>query len=287
LSTVLKNKRDVVLLIAAAALLSLLVALVVLLPGQAEAQDEAPQAEAHDAPTLPNEKNTTQDAAAPAPEGQRSVTRTVEPGDSLWKIAQEQLGQNAPPELIGQEVAWIFELNRERIGNDPDLILPGQELLLTEVHSQQEQRSRAPESVANTPPPAGSDATTADSPVATTEQPVATPEPNAEVPSSPKTSEAERAGRGEPVGLLLALQSGLFLFALAVAIFGASKMLKTHRLLGQRRQPSAYDARFDPHRRAGENRPPYPQRESADEPGTDAPGPEPTGVVGSRSDGRP
>lgn len=47
----------------------------------------------------------------------------VEPGDCLWEIASEQMGEGA---------RWIelYECNREVIGENPDLILPGMRLLM-------------------------------------------------------------------------------------------------------------------------------------------------------------
>ena len=48
---------------------------------------------------------------------------TVQSGDSLWALAQLHLGDGARwPE--------IYEMNAETIGSNPDLILPGQELLM-------------------------------------------------------------------------------------------------------------------------------------------------------------
>ena len=54
----------------------------------------------------------------------------VAPGDSLWSIGQERLGPQATPPRIAREVERIYALNRNRIGPDPNLIFPGQELLL-------------------------------------------------------------------------------------------------------------------------------------------------------------
>lgn len=47
----------------------------------------------------------------------------VEPGDCLWNIAEEQLGEGA---------RWmeLYEANQEIIGDDPDLILPGMQLAM-------------------------------------------------------------------------------------------------------------------------------------------------------------
>ncbi len=57
----------------------------------------------------------------------------VNPGDSLWAISQERLHPSATPQQVMNEVERTFELNRDRIGDDPNLILPGQELLLPPV----------------------------------------------------------------------------------------------------------------------------------------------------------
>lgn len=56
---------------------------------------------------------------------------TVAPGDSLWKIAKSVLaGFFDPP--TGSQITelWkdIYRMNRETIGDDPNLIIPGQVL---------------------------------------------------------------------------------------------------------------------------------------------------------------
>ena len=91
----------------AMALVALSVAMLatLLLPGRADAQEEEQAA-----------ANTT--------------TRTVGPGDSLWTIAQAQLASDAAPQQVAEEVERIYALNREWIGDDPNLLLVGQELLL-------------------------------------------------------------------------------------------------------------------------------------------------------------
>ncbi len=53
----------------------------------------------------------------PAQEG----TVLVQPGDSLWKIAERCLGD-------GSRYTTIYDRNRALIGDDPRLILPGMEL---------------------------------------------------------------------------------------------------------------------------------------------------------------
>ena len=57
----------------------------------------------------------------PAPPGPRYYT--VKSGDSLWRIAEEQLGDPARHEEL-------FELNADTLNNDPDSLRLGQKLLL-------------------------------------------------------------------------------------------------------------------------------------------------------------
>ncbi|MBA2444237.1 MAG: LysM peptidoglycan-binding domain-containing protein [Nocardioidaceae bacterium] len=51
---------------------------------------------------------------------------TVRPGDSLWRIACRQIGPHASQAAIANRVADLYDANRRAIGNDPDLIYPGQ-----------------------------------------------------------------------------------------------------------------------------------------------------------------
>ena len=55
-------------------------------------------------------------------------TTTVMPGDTLFGIAQEQLGPDASPQLITNQVDTIHNLNRDVIGDNPHMIFPGQHL---------------------------------------------------------------------------------------------------------------------------------------------------------------
>lgn len=54
----------------------------------------------------------------------------VQSGDSLWKIAQQQLGASASVHDIATYWPQIHELNRQRIGENPDLLRVGMALLL-------------------------------------------------------------------------------------------------------------------------------------------------------------
>lgn len=70
-------------------------------------------------------------AAGMAPEPQEVTVRS---GDNLWDIAAERL---AAPDASDAEIdrAWrgLWSANREVVGEDPDLLLPGQDLTLPEV----------------------------------------------------------------------------------------------------------------------------------------------------------
>ena len=67
------------------------------------------------------------------PTSEPTAHLVVMPGDSLWSISQAQVHPDASPRQVMNEVERIYEINRDRIGDDPNYILPGQELLLPPV----------------------------------------------------------------------------------------------------------------------------------------------------------
>ncbi len=67
-------------------------------------------------------------AAWPAVAQAQAERVVVRPGDTLWTISTEALGADATPQQIASEAERIYALNRDQIGPDPNLILPGQEL---------------------------------------------------------------------------------------------------------------------------------------------------------------
>jgi nucleoid-associated protein YgaU len=51
----------------------------------------------------------------------KEKTHTVDKGESLWAIAEQELGD-------GKRWREIYDANKDVIGDNPDLIKPGQEL---------------------------------------------------------------------------------------------------------------------------------------------------------------
>lgn len=74
----------------------------------------------------PGRADTDADAAAAA----RTVVRE---GDSLWSLAAGQLGPQAGNAEIAAHWSRWYERNRAVVGNNPDLIVPGQVLEAPEV----------------------------------------------------------------------------------------------------------------------------------------------------------
>lgn len=68
-------------------------------------------------------------APSPRPGSAAIDTVTVRRGDSLWAIAARYLGPLATDAEIAREWPRWYAANRDLIGNDPDLVLPGQQLV--------------------------------------------------------------------------------------------------------------------------------------------------------------
>jgi hypothetical protein len=68
-------------------------------------------------------QTATTEPSRRARSGQR--THTVQPGESLWTIASDLLGPDATDADVGAEVDRLYQLNRDRIGPDPDLLIAG------------------------------------------------------------------------------------------------------------------------------------------------------------------
>lgn len=68
--------------------------------------------------------------AAPAVHRAPPSPLRVRPGDSLWELASQELGAGAAPAEVAAFTAALYATNRARIGDDPDLLLPGTALRL-------------------------------------------------------------------------------------------------------------------------------------------------------------
>lgn len=172
MSATLKNKHLAGAPVAGIALAIALLAamLLVLFPGRAEAQEQQEEQAANNAET----------------------TTTVQPGDSLWTMAQARLAPDPAPQRVALEAERIYALNQDRIGPDPGMILAGQELLVPPVTEPATGEVGASSQPASLQPAALPEPTTAQpeeipaSAATPVEEP---PAPTAELPELP---EAER-----------------------------------------------------------------------------------------------
>jgi hypothetical protein len=241
------------------------------LPPVAQAQDTsgASTQEAQQQNNNTTTTTTTSETADPP-------ALVVEPGDSLWAIAQERLGAGATPQQVAEEVERIHALNRGRIADDPNLLFPGQELRLAAPAAQ------APAS----PQPAPPSADPKDERAADPSQADSVWTDSSSTDSSSWTnSEPAYLGPDRMVyaryGVLeLTFLAGLFLFSLAVGAFGAAKLIRTRRKLSKQIKPSAPEVRLDdPHHHGAQDVLLHQERET-DRHGAEAPEP---AIAGSRT----
>jgi hypothetical protein len=178
-------KKPLVRLLAAAAV-ALSIAILAALPGIAQAQQTPAVSTEADQNADRNTDSATIAAPSRPAASEPSERLMVYPGDSFWSVSQRHLGPQASPQQIAIEVERIFELNRDRIGEDPSLLMPGEELLLPPSASKQ-----ATDTLANEPE---------NSPAATAVEPAAQPPVAASEPSEPaaETPETATSGTGEP-----------------------------------------------------------------------------------------
>lgn len=83
-------------------------------------------------------------SAASGPVTARPVTIrrvTVHRGDSLWSIAEGTLRPGASTARVASRVHRIHTANASIVGDDPDLIFPGQRLWVTSSHPVREESS--------------------------------------------------------------------------------------------------------------------------------------------------
>jgi hypothetical protein len=58
----------------------------------------------------------------------------VRPGDMLWRLAEDRLPGSAPAQAVATLVERLHRRNRAVIGPDPDLIRPGEHLVVPSLH---------------------------------------------------------------------------------------------------------------------------------------------------------
>lgn len=78
---------------------------------------------------LPDRAGSTADPPGATPAAAPGSIR-VRPGDCLWTIAEERLGPRAGVAEVAAYWQRMYSLNRDVIGPDPDVVLPGQRLQL-------------------------------------------------------------------------------------------------------------------------------------------------------------
>ncbi len=301
MSTKLKKRHAGALLAGLTLSIAILAAL---LPGWAEAQEVNTNAVSIE--TAPDTINNQTNVAAAADEATTTATTStvttttsqsayepaaalvIEPGDSLWAIAQERLGPEATPQQVAQETGRIYGLNRERIGDDPNLIFPGQELLVAQglepaaevsptsgvATEPAAQEPAAEEPAAQEPAaqePATAEQPTAEQPTAADEEAVPDPaqDESAAENDEPSYPLPYYSGRLAPGMLTLLISLGFFLGALAVAALAVARLRRRRRLLGGRYGPS-----YEPSAQQEHDRPRQPEREAdKKKPAPDIPGP--------------
>ena len=77
----------------------------------------------------PDETPPGSTTPTPASPGQ-PAQHVVQDGESLWKITAGVLGEGASAQQILDSWPRLYEANRHLIGDDPDLLYPGQELVI-------------------------------------------------------------------------------------------------------------------------------------------------------------
>jgi cytoskeletal protein RodZ len=196
-------KKPLVRLLVAVVVVTLSIAVLVALPGIAQAQQTPVVSTEADQNT---DRNTDSATTAPSrPAASESPERlTVYPGDSFWSISQRYLGPQASPQQIANEAERIFELNRDRTGEDPSLLMPGEELLLAPSASEQ-----ATDQPANEPE---------NSPAATAVEPAAQPPVAASESSEPAAETASGASLDIPAELEAYLLNQRKLIGLGVVV---------------------------------------------------------------------
>lgn len=98
----------------------------------APAPAEAPTPPAGTTPPQQPPADSTTAGASPTSAEPASTTYTVRAGDSLWEITAERLGRGASDADIAAAWPQLWNANRTAVGDDPNRIMPGTVLVLTD-----------------------------------------------------------------------------------------------------------------------------------------------------------
>ena len=82
------------------------------------------------APPLPDARSHHDDGRPPTGAARAGSVHVVVRGESLWAIASDALAPGATDAEVAAAWPVIYAANRAVIGDDPNLILPGQSLVI-------------------------------------------------------------------------------------------------------------------------------------------------------------
>jgi cytoskeletal protein RodZ len=198
------KKPLVRLLVAVVVVVTLSIAVLTALPGIAQAQQTPAVSTEADQNADRNTDSATTTAPSRPAASESTERLTVYPGDSFWSISQRHLGPQASLQQIANEAERIFELNRDRTGGDPSLLMPGEELLLAPSASEQ-----ATDQPANEPE---------NSPAATAVEPAAQPPAAVSESSEPAAETASGGSLGIPAELETYLPNERKLIGLGIIV---------------------------------------------------------------------
>lgn len=102
-------------------------------PGQVEVDGDGDRPDVIAGLPLPDRAAGPARPREPGQPGAAPTVTVVRSGDSLWSITEARLGADASVDDVAAGVADLYRRNRAVVGDDPDLILPGQRLLLPQV----------------------------------------------------------------------------------------------------------------------------------------------------------
>ncbi|MDX6326364.1 MAG: hypothetical protein QOK15_2718 [Nocardioidaceae bacterium] len=105
-------------------LVAVLVGTVAAVPADATAHERPGLPAALDGLPLPDRVP----AGVPARVARQPLILRVRPGDTLWRLAADRLPAHSGPTVVDRAWRRLYARNRDAVGPDPDLLLPGTRL---------------------------------------------------------------------------------------------------------------------------------------------------------------